>query len=138
MNPKLNESTRQILLRRGWVEQPDGSLNAPSKAKVRHSGLDTVRQELPQGRALVRLKPRKNKGHTEACGRFEITFHVFAMRPLDWDNCHIKELQDGLIKAGILPSDGYRALFGRVVSEKVYSEAEERTEVIISLVTNEP
>jgi len=53
------------------------------------------------------------------------------MHPCDWDGYSIKELQDILIKAGILDGDEWYRLHGTVVSRKVHTKEEERTEVMI-------
>jgi hypothetical protein len=73
----------------------------------------------------------------EACwhlpgGRFEITFTVFAVHPADWDNVSAKYLQDWIVKAGILPGDGWKTLSGRCLSRKAHSKEEERTEIEIT------
>ena len=71
----------------------------------------------------------------ETCAfRFEIEFTVYSRRPLDWDNWRVKELQDALINAGILDSDDWSRLQGRVKSCKVHTKEEERTEIKIGLV----
>jgi hypothetical protein len=64
--------------------------------------------------------------------RFEIVFTVYSQRPCDWDGWDIKALQDFLCKAGILPDDGWKTLSGRVVSEKVATEGEEKTVITIT------
>lgn len=64
--------------------------------------------------------------------RFEILFTVHSQRPCDWDGWDIKALQDFLVKAGVIPEDGWKTLSGRVVSEKVATEAEEKTVITIT------
>jgi hypothetical protein len=64
--------------------------------------------------------------------RFEIVFTVYSRRPCDWDGYDIKALQDFLIKAGVIPDDGWATLSGRVVSCKAATEAEEKTVIEIS------
>ena len=63
--------------------------------------------------------------------RFEIVFTVYSRHPCDWDGYDIKALQDFLIKAGIIPDDGWQTLSGRVVSRKAATQGEERTEIEI-------
>ena len=72
----------------------------------------------------------------DAAGRFEITFIVFALRPCDWDGWDIKALQDFLVTAGIIPDDRWNLVSGRVVSRKVSTELEEKTEIEIVHLTN--
>ena len=67
----------------------------------------------------------------DAARRFEIVFIIYSRRPCDWDGYDIKALQDFLITAGIIPDDGWKTLSGRVCTEKVTTEAEERTEIQI-------
>lgn len=61
--------------------------------------------------------------------RLEITFTMFACKPCDWDGWDIKRLQDWIAEAGLIPHDGWKALSGRVVSCKVHTSKEERTEI---------
>lgn len=63
--------------------------------------------------------------------RFEITFIVYSQHPCDYDGYDIKALQDWCVRIGLIPDDGWKTLFGRTRSEKVQSEAEERTEIEI-------
>lgn len=67
-------------------------------------------------------------------GKFRITFRVFARRPADWDNYHIKEIQDGLVMSGLLSGDSWNQLHGAIISEKVHSKDQERTEILIEQV----
>lgn len=60
-----------------------------------------------------------------------IEFHVFALQPLDWDNCFTKPLQDLLIEVGLLDGDGWDVLQGHVVPHQVHKKNEQRTEIRI-------
>ena len=70
----------------------------------------------------------------DAAGRFEIVFTVYSVRPADYDGFDIKALQDFLVSAGIIPSDKWNVLSGRVVSRKAATEAEEKTVVEITAI----
>lgn len=83
--------------------------------------------ERTQGNPLDRVVPRK----ATSSARAKISFTIFAVRPADWDNWHIKELQDVLVHAGILDGDEWNMLRGEIISEKVHTKAEERTEISI-------
>ena len=88
-----------------------------------------------QGDALVSLAPRESKSRKGAVlgiARRRITFKVFSTRPADWDGISVKEIQDCLRHAGLLDGDEWNLLSGEVISEKVYSEDQERTEIIIT------
>ncbi len=80
-----------------------------------------------KGVALERPVPREAQG----AGRARIVFRIFSRRPCDWDGYSIKELQDCLVHAGILEGDEWNRLEGCVISEKVLTLAEERTEIEI-------
>ena len=67
-----------------------------------------------------------------AARRFEIVFTIYSRRPADWDGWDIKALQDFCVQAGIIPDDGWKTLSGRIVSEKVATEAEEKTVITIT------
>lgn len=102
------------------------------------SGLCSTDAEPAKGNPLERSLPREGKGSAgppvspEPKGRSRILFTVYSVRPCDWDGYHVKELQDLLIKAGILDGDEWNLLQGEVISEKVYSKEEERTEITIT------
>lgn len=64
--------------------------------------------------------------------RFEIQFIIFAQHPADWDGWDIKYCQDFLIKAGIIPDDGWKTLSGRVISRKVSTKDEEKTVIEVT------
>lgn len=95
------------------------------------TGLCTTEPKQVKGNALERPVSRKDKGGTGPVVRFEICFRVYAVQPCDWDGYHIKEIQDMLVHAQLLPDDNWRILQGRVISEKAHSREEERTEVTI-------
>lgn len=82
--------------------------------------------------ALVGVAPRKGKGCKGAVlgiARRHILFRVFSTRPADYDGYDVKELQDCLRHAGLLDDDAWDCLYGTVISEKVYSKDQERTEI---------
>jgi Holliday junction resolvase RusA-like endonuclease len=54
------------------------------------------------------------------------------VRPLDWDNYRLKDLQDCLVHAGLLAGDEWNILEGSVVSCKAHTKAEEKTEIEIT------
>lgn len=83
----------------------------------------------PLGGAVSRKE--KSGSGTDDGVRRRIVFRVFAMRPADYDGYHIKELQDLLCHAGVLAGDAWDQLEGGVVSEKVHTPKEERTEILI-------
>ena len=91
------------------------------------AGLRPSVEEPDQGIALERPVSGKASGRS----RFEILFRVFARRPPDWDNAHIKELQDTLVRIGLLPDDDWKTLQGKVQTFKVSCAEEERTEIFI-------
>lgn len=81
-----------------------------------------------EGNALECPIPRKDPDHP----RVKILFRVFAVYPTDWDGSTFKELQDGIVHAGLLDGDEWDRLeCAGIVSEKAYSKEEERTEVEI-------
>ncbi len=86
--------------------------------------------------ALGKRAPRKSKsgkGGTRHADRvITIRFHIYALRPCDWDNYRIKYVQDWLTKLGIIPGDAWHQLQGEVKSFKVNTVEEERTEILIS------
>lgn len=101
-----------------------------SESFIRKNCAEGIRPDDPQpvkGKPLVRSIPRKETGLLRA----HIRFVIFSRRPADWDNYHVKELQDLLVHAGILGGDHWDILEGSVRSEKAYSQEEERTEIVI-------
>lgn len=80
-----------------------------------------------EGNTLVGSTPREAKSRN----RFKIFFTVYAVRPADYDGYHIKELQDLLVKSGVIPDDNWFTLRGEVIPEKVDKEEEERLEIEI-------
>lgn len=63
--------------------------------------------------------------------RFEIQFHVYSVRPVDYDGYDIKYLQDMLVHAAIIPDDKWDVLLGRTIPHKVSKAEEEKTEIVI-------
>ena len=87
----------------------------------------------PQSNERVPLDARPEGEETRwyaSARRFEILFTVHSQRPCDWDGWDIKALQDFLVRAGIIPDDGWKTLSGRVVSEKVATGSRRRKTVI--------
>jgi hypothetical protein len=100
-------------------------------------GLCPVQSKPTEGGPLVSSVQRKKAGGTRVAGRAEstrrcrITFRIYSVRPLDWDNYSVKQIQDCLVHAGLLGDDKWDILEGGVVSEKAHSKEEERTEITI-------
>ncbi len=63
--------------------------------------------------------------------RFEVQYHVYSVRPIDYDGYDIKPLQDLLVRAKIIPDDKWNVLLGRTIPHKVQTAAEEKTEIVI-------
>ncbi len=106
---------------------PQASADTISRNQVGSTGLHSVEPEPVKRRSLVRRVPRK-----ETCGpRFEIVFTIYAVRPCDWDGHHIKPIQDLLTVVGLLPGDAWHQLEGRVISRKVQTQEQEKTEIEI-------
>ena len=116
-----------------FVEISPGKFVSAGKAKSLDRGvrLCSDNQEPIKGSALVSPASGENSSWYGSAKRFQITFRVYAIRPPDWDGCEIKQLQDMVVHAGILPDDNWRILQGRVVTEKAHSKEEERTEIEI-------
>lgn len=100
-------------------------------------GVCASQPERSQGRALERPLPGEDSGRHIIAPRHRIRFTIYAVHPCDWDGYHIKELQDMLIHASILPDDNWGFLQGEVISEKVHSKADERTEIEIERESHE-
>lgn len=97
-------------------------------AETNDKQLPTINQECTERGALVSPTPRKAKSGV----RFEIVFTVYAVSPADWDGYHVKELQDLLVKSGILPGDDWATLQGKVVPQKAAKKEEEKTVIEIT------
>lgn len=82
-------------------------------------------------RAPVVPLERAPSGKAAGRARLEVRFTCYSRRPCDWDNLRYKDCQDLLVVAGILDDDSHELLQGSVVSRKVHSAEEERTEVEI-------
>jgi len=106
---------------REWYEQ----------YQARRAGVCATKPKRPARVSLDDSRQGEEKGGVVPEGRYHITFTVFNVRPLDYDNYRCKDLQDCLVKAGFLPDDNWRVLYGTVIPEKVREEAEERTEILI-------
>lgn len=93
----------------------------------------TSYKKCPEGKPLVSPASGEEAGWAGYCKRFGIRFVVYAVRPADWDGWHVKELQDVLIEAGLIPDDSWKVIEeGSVATRKVHKAAEERTEIIIT------
>jgi Holliday junction resolvase RusA-like endonuclease len=90
--------------------------------RIERSALDLP----PQGKKKGRSRPVPDPE------RYRIVFHVYSVRPFDWDNYSTKELQDVIVKAGILHDDNWRELEGSIVPHKAEGPEEERTVVEIT------
>lgn len=102
-----------------------------NKARVRDATVATKlrpsHKEPDEGKALD-VPVRREE---ESCPRFEIMFHVYAFQPADYDNYNIKELQDLVVKSGIIPGDDWQTLRGRCIPHKAATEAEVGTRIEI-------
>lgn len=67
--------------------------------------------------------------------RARIIFRIYSVRPADWDGYHVKPIQDCLGHAALLDGDDWNLLQGEVISDKVHTKSEERTEIEIWPVT---
>lgn len=108
------------------------------REKQHHPDIAKLHTEYSQpakGGALVRPLPRKGKSRKGAvlgvARRRRITFRIYSVRPPDWDGVDCKSIQDCIIKAGLLDADDWDKLSGEVISEKVHSKEDERTEITI-------
>lgn len=122
----------------GWTQQQLDSLLSRNKSvSVAHdkdgaAGLCATKPECTERLPLDSAGKREGK----SCQRFKIVFTVYARRPLDWDNYRLKDLQDCIVKSGILDGDEWNVLEGSVISKKAHSEAEEKTVVEIITCNN--
>ena len=96
------------------------------------SGICAAQPKPVERNPLDSALPRKDQGRSGVVQLFRITFTIYARRPCDWDGYHVKELQDMLIRASILLADDWCFLQGEVVSKKVHTKKEERTEIVIT------
>lgn len=119
----------------GYVRQPDGSYVKPKVGAARVHAIDPKPVE---GRALERVDAGEEARWYGPARRFEITFTVYACAPCDWDGWDVKRLQDWIVTAGIIPDDGWKTLSGRVLSQKVRQKSEERTEISITPIYDQP
>jgi hypothetical protein len=106
--------------------------------ELRQAGAARLRASEPErdsGLPLVKVAPRKRTRLEIPESRYVITFTVFRVHPLDWDNHFCKPLQDVLVSSGFLPDDNWRVLEGRFQSRKCGSKSEQRTEITIERLT---
>jgi hypothetical protein len=114
---------------------PNASRSTIVRNKAGDTPLRADDQKSIEGDALVRPLPRKGKSRKGAvlgAARRHITFRIFSTRPADWDGYSIKELQDCLVRSGLLLSDDWDKLSGEIISEKVDKKEEEMTIVEIT------
>jgi hypothetical protein len=97
----------------------------------RLTGLRPDDTKSTQRRPLERRVSREEKSRPRSQERTRIRFRIYSTRPADWDNYSTKQLQDCLIKSGLLDGDDWDRLLGEVIPEKVHSKAEERTVIEI-------
>lgn len=107
------------------------------KANLGNQGVRAVQSKPDERVPLGPLGEGEETRWHDAAKCFEIVFTVYSRRPCDWDGYDVKALQDFCVKAGILPSDGWNTLSGRVVSRKVATEGEEKTVVEITTQTHQ-
>lgn len=93
--------------------------------------LPPAKPQRPEGQPLERPAPGEASGRSVTSPRHRIRFTIYSVHPCDWDGYHIKELQDMLVRAAILPDDNWGFLQGEIVSEKAHTKADERTEITI-------
>ena len=106
---------------------PNASKSFIANNSDSHARLSSGSKECDSGLSLDDSGKRKAKG----CHRFKIRFIVYNRYPCDWDAYHIKELQDLLVHAGVLPDDDWLTLEGEVVSRKAKDQTEEKTVIEI-------
>lgn len=94
-------------------------------------GLCPAKPEPDSGGTLDSAAPRETAGNESVTGRYRITFYIYRVRPLDWDNHFTKPIQDLLVEGGLLPDDNWQVLQGTVCSCKAKSRKDERTEIVI-------
>lgn len=97
-------------------------------------GVCAAKPERAPGRALERAGAGKAQSSQSPERRFLVRFKCYSVRPLDWDNYRLKDLQDMLCVAGLLPDDNWKILEGHVSSHKAASPIFERTEIEITLI----
>jgi hypothetical protein len=92
-----------------------------------------------QGSPLQRVSKGKKAGSYGPIVRTGLLFRVYACRPADSDGWDFKEVIDALAGAKILDGDGWdKCYIAGVYSEKVHSQAQERTEITILYPTESP
>lgn len=97
----------------------------------RPAGLCSDDAKPTKGGSLERRVQGKEKGSLRPEERTRIRFLIYSVRPADWDNYSTKQLQDCLVKSGLLDGDDWDQLLGDVIPQKVHTKAEERTVIQI-------
>lgn len=96
------------------------------------TGIRPNQPQQTQGCPLDSAPKREATGGGSVEGRFKITFRVCSVRPMDYDNASIKQAQDCIVQAGLLPDDNWKVLQGETISEKADQQINERTEITIT------
>ncbi len=120
------------LLLKLYPNASQSTIKANEQFEARNPRLRADNPQPAQRLPLVSPAPGEETRWYGAAERFEITFRIYSQRPCDWDGYSIKEIQDMLVHAGLLSSDKWSALCGRVESCKARSQEEERTEIEIT------
>jgi|SRR5687767_3207430 len=102
------------------------------RAKANPDGVCAPKPERAPGVPLERSGKREAPGSQSPQRRFLVRFRCYSVRPLDWDNYRLKDLQDLLCVTGLLPDDNWQVLEGHVSSHKAASPIFERTEIEIT------
>lgn len=123
-----NENPTQRKLRRIFKQ---GSESFFKRNRDDNSSVHTTKQECIEGMPLERALPRKKKSCHSTEGRVKITYTIYSVRPLDYDNYWTKCLTDCLVGAKFLLGDAWWLLRGETISEKAHSKEEERIEIKI-------
>lgn len=116
-----------------WTQKQLDDYNAKNKRDI--AWLRPAVSEPIERPALVIPPERKKTRQQSAESRYRITYAVYAVRPMDFDNISIKKIQDELVQQGLLPDDNWKVLEGCVISRKAKSKDEQRTEIEIELLT---
>jgi hypothetical protein len=123
--------TREQILKK-FPNASESTLRANATTENRSDGLRANNAKPIEGRSLERPLSREDSSRAGTLPRFRIVFTVYATRPADWDNYSTKQLQDMVVRSGILSGDDWGILEGSVISRKAHSKAEEGTAIEIT------